>query len=133
MPLYDYECGCGETASAFHRMGRIPSTKTCPACGKRTMRRRFGAAAPRTSKTLRTFGQQAEKNAKDLGREGMEYLERSQARERYNDREAKRAKLAAEVGATPIKLPKRFEDNGPEDASLVRQVKKTLRKPSGGA
>ncbi|MDB5295946.1 MAG: regulatory protein FmdB family [Phycisphaerales bacterium] len=45
MPTYEYECdACGHKFEKFHSMSAAP-IKTCPACGKDTVRRLIGAGA----------------------------------------------------------------------------------------
>ena len=43
MPTYEYECdSCGAHFERFQQMSAAP-VKTCPECGKRTVRRLLGA------------------------------------------------------------------------------------------
>ena len=35
MPLYDYECKCGQTTEEFFHIGEYPSYIQCPECGRR--------------------------------------------------------------------------------------------------
>ncbi len=45
MPTYEYECTeCAHTLDAFQSITEAP-LRRCPACGKRTLRRRIGAGA----------------------------------------------------------------------------------------
>jgi len=45
MPTYEYECtGCGHTLEVFQSISEKP-LRTCPACGKKRLRRRIGAGA----------------------------------------------------------------------------------------
>jgi putative FmdB family regulatory protein len=45
MPTYDYQCdACGHTFDAFQAISADPLTK-CPECGKKKLRRLFGAGA----------------------------------------------------------------------------------------
>lgn len=129
MPLYEFACPCGNEVAEMHPVGRAPTlARKCEACGKKRLVRLFGVPNVKTTKTLKTFGQQSEANIKEIGREGMEYLERDYQRSRYEAREKFMEEAALEMGAKPIKLPKKFKDNGKDDPKLVKEVKKKMRK-----
>jgi putative FmdB family regulatory protein len=47
MPIYEYQCGCGERFERFQRSAAGGETGTCPACGKPAPRALSMFAAPR--------------------------------------------------------------------------------------
>lgn len=135
MPMYDFECHCGHAESKAFRMSTLPAGNLkCPRCGKKKLARLFGVPNVKTSKTLRTFGQQSEANIKAVGKEGMEFMERDYQKKRYEGRVKAMEEMAAETGGKPMKIPKRFKEVK-EDPKLKKHVNKTLGKkdPSGGA
>ena len=129
MPLYDFSCECGHKTCESFRIHKCPrKARKCPGCGGKTLTRLFGVPNVKTSKTLKTFGQQSEANIKEVGREGMQYLERDYQKSRHEAREKFMEEAAMEMGAKPIKLPKKYKSNGAEDPGLVKRVKKALHK-----
>ena len=72
MPLYHYRCsaGCGEYET-YHSI-REPIRKTCEICHSETLEVVLDGAPVIINKEVKTIGQLADKNAKALGRYGME-------------------------------------------------------------
>jgi putative FmdB family regulatory protein len=77
MPTYEFECEkCGFNLEEFFMMYE-PKPEICQKCGagKPTFHQVFSGSNPvcRTNEP-RTFGQQAEKNAKELGKEQLQKM-----------------------------------------------------------
>lgn len=125
MPMYEFCCTkCSEVGTLNFRMEKLPAKAVkCPACGKRSYSRVFGVPNVNTSKTVRTFGQQAERNMKAIGNEGMDFIVRQDKRERWESAKAASEEVSERTGGTPTILPKRYEDRV-EDKSLIEHVKK---------
>jgi putative FmdB family regulatory protein len=125
MPLYGFACGwCEHAVEEFHRMAEVPDgVRKCPACDRKTLSRVVALPHPKSSKTMRTFGQQSEANAKAVGSEGMRLLgDNYQAAKRDAQRKAA-AEIAKATGGVPLR-PKTAAKPAEADPALVRHVNK---------
>ncbi len=75
MPTYEYECsGCGHRLEEFQWFSEAKLTD-CPGCGGKTLVRLISGGAGFVVKgSPTTLGQQAEQNARRVGKEGMEKM-----------------------------------------------------------
>lgn len=72
MPTYDYACSeCKEEFEVFHSI-KEPLRKICPFCEKAGLSVVFNKAPVIIIKEIKTIGQLAEKNAKELGQYGLQ-------------------------------------------------------------
>lgn len=107
MPLYGFACECGYSTGEFFPMADVPTRpRTCHGCGRRTLKRVYeDLSYAKTSKSVRTFGQQAELNARRLGRDGVERLVRADEAARRAARAAGKRVVAERTGWTPVDSP----------------------------
>lgn len=68
MPLYDYECkACGHKLNDVYQKMSEDSLCLCPSCGEEALERIIYGGIYASVKEVKTIGQLAEKNWKDLG------------------------------------------------------------------
>lgn len=73
MPTYDFECEPCAYYTEIKQGPSEPSVKTCPLCKEETLKKVF-ISAPHISVRgeVKTLGQQADKNTKNMGRYELE-------------------------------------------------------------
>ena len=72
MPTYDYACSeCKEEFEVFHSI-KEPLRKICPFCEKAGLSVVLNEAPVIINKEIKTIGQLAEKNARELGKYGLQ-------------------------------------------------------------
>lgn len=112
MPTYHYACSdCKEEFEVFHSI-KEPLRKICPFCEKSSLSVVLDEPPVIINKEVKTIGQLAEKNAKELGRYGLQEkmatdgsLERIKSREKKEELR-KISKLSPEKKAKFIETGK---------------------------
>jgi putative FmdB family regulatory protein len=98
MAIRDYECSnCGYHEEFSEPVSQDPKTKKCPKCGKKKLRIVILSAPRGVVKEIKTVGQQAEKNWKEMGSyKQSEIAEKEdfKGREKKVERAKRRSKIA---------------------------------------